>query len=90
MPTMETGRGAEPGLLAADWAALEFVTWWKIERAPLRRERLTEPGDLLVGRPATWSTTAAPRARQRRRPTAVGLPMLDAEVAAVGQLWPST
>ena len=22
------GAGVEPGLLTADWAALEFVTWW--------------------------------------------------------------
>ena len=34
MPTMETGRGAEPGLSAAWLAALELVTWWNTEESP--------------------------------------------------------
>src|ERR1700733_5458906 len=35
MPRMETGRGAEPGLLTADCAALLLVTWWKTDERPL-------------------------------------------------------
>ena len=65
MPTMDTGRGAEPGLLATDWASLEFVTWWKTDDSRCGENSLADAGDLLVGDAATWSDSAAPGRRQR-------------------------
>ena len=82
MPTMDTGRGAEPGLFTADWAALEFVTWWKTDARPLGREGLPDARDLLVGDLPHGVERAADPGGQRADRAGGGRD-LDTEVAAV-------